>query len=575
MVVKVRRERPDQRRHHRLTAPLYVTIGPHTLRAADWSLGGLRLEGYPDRIPELGEAVEMNIALPYQSFAISFEARGEIVRRDPRTGMFALKFTELGERELRILEHFVEELVRGSMTDIEDTIQRIDVPVTPVSTKPDVNPGKAVPIERWPIRTIAYTSFYALLGIFVFGYAALLAYSNFFRMEIESAVITAPVEAVRAEGDGRVAWTVYQPGDVVPKGAVVVQLVDNQLQREIDIASIAIDEKKARLVLLKRQQVEELSRLEGYATIERRNLDQARLETEALEEAAKAAAEQYARVQKLFKKGFATRKTLEEARRDAVAARSRLESQQVEWRSRAELAAQNLGERHWTGTDIVGDRARLEAEIRFAEQEISAAERTHAALIDQRQRLAAVAPFDGLILEMPRVDGGHVQRGDVIAILEQPRSRRVTAYLTQDEVLKIGLGDETLVYVPSVADTLSARVVAIDRTSGFVDEQNQTYSWRGRKDRTAKVTLEFEDERPLDAKDSYRSGTPVVVIFGRRSTNQLVSSVGQAIGLLPGASAPDRRLAEDGPAGGTPAARRTDATLRPGFTPAADLGEQS
>ena len=140
MVVKVRRERPDQRRHHRLTAPLYVTIGPHTLRAADWSLGGLRLEGYPDRIPELGEAVEMNIALPYQSFAISFEARGEIVRRDPRTGMFALKFTELGERELRILEHFVEELVRGSMTDIEDTIQRIDVPVTPVSTKPESTP---------------------------------------------------------------------------------------------------------------------------------------------------------------------------------------------------------------------------------------------------------------------------------------------------------------------------------------------------------------------------------------------------------------------------------------------------
>ena len=38
MSVKVRRERPDQRRHHRVTAPLYVTLAGHTQRAADWSL---------------------------------------------------------------------------------------------------------------------------------------------------------------------------------------------------------------------------------------------------------------------------------------------------------------------------------------------------------------------------------------------------------------------------------------------------------------------------------------------------------------------------------------------------------
>ena len=49
------------------------------------------------------------------------------------------------------MQHFLEELVRGAMVDVQDTIQRIDVPVTPASLEPSKPRSAQVPIKRWPI----------------------------------------------------------------------------------------------------------------------------------------------------------------------------------------------------------------------------------------------------------------------------------------------------------------------------------------------------------------------------------------------------------------------------------------
>ena len=72
MTVKVRRERPDQRRHHRVTAPLFVAYAGQNYRAADWSLGGLRLEGLPGELPAAGEQIPLGLTLPFQGFDVSF-----------------------------------------------------------------------------------------------------------------------------------------------------------------------------------------------------------------------------------------------------------------------------------------------------------------------------------------------------------------------------------------------------------------------------------------------------------------------------------------------------------------------
>lgn len=530
MAVKIKRERPDQRRHHRVTAPLFVRVDGQQLRATDWSLGGLRVDNFPGELPVAGAELPFHLTLPFQGFDVSFDVKAEVVRTNEAEKMFAVRFTEIGERERELMQHFIEELVRGSMSEVEDTIQRIDVPVTPARLEPDTKKiPSTMPVRRWPIRTVVMTTIYAIAGLIVFGYAGLLGYSNFYRMEIQTAVISAPVETVTAQADGQVVLTGLKPGDSVRSGEVVVNLIDNQLERDIELADIEVKSRKAQLAYLKQKQTEELDRLKGYATVEMKNVRQSKVELEGLQDQLKVVEDQYARLKILFDKGYATESKLDEASKQVIDLKSQIERRRIELLSRADLAEQNFGKRLYTGTTIEGEAADVEGRVRLAEHEISIAEQRRDAYVKQRDRAAAVSPFDGTILEIPRIDRGSVRKGDTLAIIEQRRDRRVTAFLNQDEILKVGLGDEALIYMPALGETVRGRVVKIDRTSGFLKEQdhrqNPGYGWRGPQDRSAKIEIEFENPAKIADAERYRSGLPCVVVFEQRSTNSLLATI--------------------------------------------------
>jgi len=540
MAVKIKMERPDQRRHHRITAPLFVGVDGHRIRATNWSIGGLRVDGYPGALPDVGKSLSLSLTIPFQGFNVSFEAGAEVVRIDAATRMFAVRFTELGERERELMSHFVEELVRGAMSDVEDTIQRIDVPVTPASLAPDPSPLRELPVRRWPARAVAMSGLYIALGIIIFCYTALLLYSNFFRLEVQTAVITAPTDTVVAQGDGRVKWLGVKPGQLVKSGQAILGIIDNQLERDIELAEIAVKEQQGQLLYYRQRQVDELERMRAFATMELKNVEQSKLELESTQAQLKAAEAQHRRLQQLAKQGFTTDAKLDEAEKLMVSLRKTYESRRLEMDSRLDIAQSNLGKRFYNGDNLVGDIADIEAKVRLAEVQVEAARRKHTVLVQHRDRLSVRAPFDGALLSLSRVDQGSVKRGDVVAVLEQRRKREVVAYLNQDEVLKVGIGDEALIYIPALEETLKARVRDIDRTSGFVEEQNLAhnpgYRWRGATDRTAKVFLDFTGtEKGLDL-DRYRSGLPVVTIFPQRSTNSLLVSMKQRIMTITGGS---------------------------------------
>jgi multidrug resistance efflux pump len=530
MAVKVKRERPDQRRHHRVTAPLFVGVDGARIRATDWSLGGLRLDGFPGELPAAGTEKQFHLTLPFQGFDVSFDIKAEVVRIVDETKTVAVRYTEIGERERELMQHFIEELVRGSMSEVEDTIQRIDLPVTPAKLEPDAkNIPANMPVRRWPVKTIVMTSIYGLLGVVIFGYAGLLGYTNFFRMEIQTAVIAAPVEKVTAQTDGQVVWAKVKPGDEVKSGDVVVQVVDNQLEREIEIADVEVQERKAQLSFLKRRQLDELDKLRGFATVEMKNVKQSKIELDGLQEQLTVAEEAFARLKMLDAKGLVTESRLDEARKQVMLLKSQIESRRVELSSRVDLADQNIGKRLYNGVNIVGDASEIEDKVHLAENQIKLAEQRAKSYVKQRERAAVTAPFDGTVLDLPRNDKGSVRKGDTIAIIEQRRDRHVTAFLNQDEILKVGLGDEALLYVPALGETLKGKVKSIDRTSGFLTEQAERqlpgYQWRGAHDRSAKITIEFSEPEKVRDGEKYRSGLPVVVVFEQRSTNSLLSTL--------------------------------------------------
>lgn len=524
MSVKVKRERPDQRRHHRVSAPLFVGVAGQTVRAADWSLGGLRIENFQGPVPRAGQEVDLDLTLPFQGFDVTFKARGFVVRNNPETRMFAVQFTDLGERERELMTHFLEELVRGSMVDVEDTIQRIDVPVTPASLEPDskLAPMGQRPVRRMPAKAMAMSAFYATFGVAVLGYAAMLVYSNFFRLEVQTAVIAAPVETIKAHADGRVEIAGIKPGDAIRQGEVLLSVIDHQLEREIELSDIVIRERKARLNFLKQRFAGELEKLEGLTNLEVRDLQQLKLEVESANARARAAKSQFNRLRKLHDQGLTTDMKLEEAEKEAVGAEKLFEIKKIDLATRIEVAEKGLGKRHYNGRDLIGNETDLRAEMKLAEHEIVLAQQRHIANLNMRERTAVRAPFSGTVVDLPRVDQASVRRGDTIAIVEQHSRRHVLAFLKQDEVAKVGLGDEAQVFIPALGEKVAARVIKIDRTSGFLDEQAEVvasgYRWRGPKDRSAKVVLQFSDGHAIAVDDRYKAGLPVTVLFAQRSS---------------------------------------------------------
>ena len=356
-----------------MTAPLYVRVGTDgaVVRAKDWSLGGLRVDGYSGDLPKIGAELDLAMTLPFQGFDISFTAKSKVVRSVEEGRSFAVEFTEIGERELSVMHHFIEDLVRGAMSEVADSIQRIDVPITPVSSDPDPETDAVVHEKKLPLRQMAWVGVYASIGFMVFGYMALVLYSNIFRMEVQTAVVSAPMVEVRAQSDGEISFVRAAVGEEIERGETVIYFADYDLEKQIDMAKLEIQRREAELTHLLHKRASELERMTDYAAVGIKNIEQVKIDVEALEAQHNAAKARYQRAHKLLKEGWATKMQLEEASQWLTQARAKLKSRRVELQEQIRLADNGIGKRFYNGRELVGDIGEVDAEIKLARYQIS------------------------------------------------------------------------------------------------------------------------------------------------------------------------------------------------------------
>ncbi len=518
--MKVRRERPSQRLHHRVTAPLKVDLPEGRFMTADWSLSGLKIADYKGSA-EQGEILDLTLHVPFQGFDISFSATAKVVRNNQEDHFLAVMFEEIGERETEIMSHFVEEIIRGSITTVDDTLLRIDTPVTPVSTKPDPNPTSDVPVQRWPMKTIFFTTFYALAGLGVLAYVGLLAYSNFARLEVETAVVSAPLQPLIATSNGRIRKVHVSEKTSVSFAAPLITVEDPELERAIDFAQLRIDRATVALLSHQKELAAEKARLNDYQAIAQDELVRIESEIKTLQTQANIVGTQLGRFTGLLKKGWTTESKVDEIRQvyqDISGALTQARLKHAERSANLERASEG---RFFNGMRLEGRMTELEAEIDRAWHEITSTTQEHNALLRQRDRLMLAAPSNGRVVTLTKPAGSTIKRGEEIGLFERDEARLIHAYLNQDEILEVGLGDEAQLYFPSLDEKIPARVKAVDRTEGYIDEMSDRYTWRGQKDRSARVTLAFEGLKIEDIRRRFDPGLPVIVLFERRNRNDI------------------------------------------------------
>lgn len=519
-------ERPSQRLHYRVTAPMRVAMGKQSFDAVDWGLGGCRVSGVFSDLPDLGSCHALLCTLPFQGFNITLKAEAEVVRLDEGNGEVAFRFLQLGERETALMQHFVEDLVRGKMTDVADTIVRIDTPVTPVPTKPDPNPVREMPVRRWQIKQIVMTVFYLALGALVFGYVGVYVFATLFRLEVSSAVVTSERQSVTAPVNGRVLSVRQGVGHTVAAGQVLLIMEDGRHEETLRRARSALSATRAELAETEALLSEESRKAEGYALVARNNVRQAGSQLEGLELAKENARLKVERMRSLATKGLALADDVEAAELELKSVISDLERKKIHIQELEELIAGGDSVRLFTGNAFAGRLAEMKARV----ARLKSQETFQAAMVDEllakEARLNVVAPFNGQIREHQVPEGNTTRQGEPLMVLERAGSEQVSAYLTQDEVLHIRMGSPVNVFVPSENRWIKGTVAGIDRTDGFVDEISETFRFRAPDARSAKVTL-------TPAGEAFpSSGTPVTVYFERHRNNLVFRTAQQLVSGL-------------------------------------------
>ncbi|NQZ81885.1 MAG: hypothetical protein HRT52_12800 [Colwellia sp.] len=517
--MNITREKPCQRRHHRLKAPLHVSVnGLAPLPAFDWSLGGLCVGGYQGDWIEVQEKVSLILELPFQGFQISFDVSGVVIRNEQSTQSLFIEFVDLPERSFDLMNHFVDDLIRGKMATIDDTICRIDVPVTPISTSPTPNPTDKIPLHRIPIKTIMMSFFYISLGLFVFGYLALIFYSNLVSMEIATSVVSSRIQTMSMPVDGILKPINLSVGARYKEGEPLFGVENINLKNKINSSKLKIEKSKIKLSDAKEKYRIETERMKLYQIVSNTDLKIIEAQLAAKRAELAAADRNFARINRLKENRSISTKQLDDATQ--VQNKVAYQVQALEAKLVQATAMESVSERrHYNHKVFSTDLDLMAVNLQTLYSAIQLEEQQLALLIKTNNQQIVRAPYNGKVTTLFHVENSSIPRNEAILMFEETGRNLVTAFLNQEEVMEVGLHDIASVFIPALGFEVDAIITQIDRASGYVDKKNVRYAWRDKEEKTALVSLELLVTDNVE--HAITAGLPAVVIFKRRTTSNI------------------------------------------------------
>lgn len=616
MSLSVVRDRPSRLRAYGINAPLHVSVaGGERVRAPEWSHLGLVLDA--DALPPLdGGLVHLVLHVDYQGFQIDVPARAmldETGEAPPGAGRVRLEFVELDRRARDLVQRFVDDYVRGRAVAAGDAIASLDAPHEPIDVTPDPVPER----RRRALRPIAMSALTIAVGLATFAYLGVLVWANTVRLEVRSAVVTRPIEVVRTSEDGTIASVHTAEGEVLPPGGLVARMADPRLDERVARARARVETAANAVRRARRRVAIDERRIADYRVLwdaERRAIEKdiakrhkdwlkalttLRRSVALWDENAAGTTSKWRTVHDplgwawnedewgraclgrlkprevadlaAMRATFPRPQTMADLRkaeivpcavfvaryRTAVGLRMALREALRDAKRQSKI--DGLSEvRLFNGREFVVDLdvALLERDkAKAREAEVRA---TLAALEAQRGRADIRTARGGRVVELAVARDLSLTRGRTVAVVEASVAPSIVAWLTQDEVGQVGLGDRAEVFLPATEGSLGAIVRRIDRTAGHRDEGAERLVWREDGARSALVVLALAPDgagpgvgEAAAEADAIVSGLPATVLFERRSPDLMRRRAARdgAATVLPGRPAVHPPL---GPPPGTP-----------------------
>lgn len=513
----IRREPPSQRRYYRLAVPLMVTIDAHHYKTMDWSLGGFALADFAQIIAP-GQEIVATIAINFQGFHVTFDTKISVLRADPSAGTMGAAFIGLDGKGAELLQHFSDGLISGTMKSVSDTIRRIDIPVTPVSEKPD-SPYMDGQKKRW--RGFAIGGMYLALGLGLGYYALTSVYATAFRLRVDTAALTVPGQEALSTTTGTIEQVYYRDGDMVEARTPLVRIRDDRITEPIEMARIEIMDARADLDDKRAKLKSQRDKLQSYKRIGIDKAEAKRASIESLKKRLSFSESRAATLRESYTRGGVSNYLVQEAEQRAANDRADLESAQSELQMAERDVVDTTNGRFYTNHRFEGEVAELSSVVKYAEQRVTLLEEKLSVLKRRETGLIVSAPVSGRISRLHVVSGGTIDRGMPVAFIETPGARSVEVFLTQQQLDEIAVGQHADVFVPTRQEKITARVASIniDATTNSDDKRQHIAHGHGSSLPVARAQLELDT--PEERANAFRmlaGGTPLIVEFHRSST---------------------------------------------------------
>ncbi|MCY4044744.1 MAG: PilZ domain-containing protein [Cellvibrionales bacterium] len=505
-------QRPSHRLHHRLNAPLNITIEGKTYKSINWSLGGFSIPLEVDATFEVDDTVQCKLSIPFQGFEVSFKNEAKIVRVDSTMAQVGAQFIDLDKRQHDILKYFTEELVRGSMTSIREAIIRIDTPVTPVSAEPDANPQDEIPVSRWNMKNIVRFLAYSLSGIMLFTYFGITFYYNYFVLEVDTALMFARIEKVVSSANGKIKKTHFELEQMAKEGDTLFTIDDPTIAEKLALADIQVGKIQARLDAQRNRMKVENKKMDDFANFAVLEMERAKKELNASKVLVKLANKEVQRLKTLKSDSLASQTELDEALGKLTLAYSKQQTAEVDLQQKEEILAEVDRGYFFTGTNLIGSTNEYQVEVKKLSREIEIAQKEKQVLVQHQADLEILAPDNGRFLEFFFPEGSSVKQGDIMALYERDQKRMLHVYVTQEDVLSLEIGTPATIYFPSIDKRVEGRVYKIDRTGGVGDEAVENFAWMSTETKVL-VKVDIHSISQDEIRELLPHGLPAMVMF--------------------------------------------------------------
>lgn len=519
-----------RRRQDRSEHPFVISLSGRTFNASDWNEHGFRIPVTLKDLP-VEQSFPITVSIPHQGMDITFKTRAKPIWTAANPSASGFEFAGLDSSKVSFLEEFRDSSIERKTPHLVGSFEGLSVPagnrvdtpqVEPVVPEPkpaQVEAPKAVETEALPKRSMLITLLYAGLGLLLTWFILSSLLTHFLRLNIDSAILSRPVERIVSPINGAVEAVYVKEGEAVTAGQALLQIDSLDSGRNISSAEAELDNATIKLAKAEAELAASQQSIGVYQA-----LTQDKLEAAQSKFANVATSLRLAKSELDSAKMLQSENVISSLEFDAAASNyNRAKTLYDE--AQAELSNVRLiNKQTSSGTYYSAQRKEIDVNELKAARDVAAqrVELSQAKLsrVKDNALYTLKAPYDAHVVTLHKSSGNAIVNAENIMVLEKSIKPVIEAFVSHSELSKIRMNSEAKVYVPTLDKSFTAKVVAIDPTARFTQEDTFRLSWQESASntvaaKTSRVTLEIPDQVALSSDLSGLAGLPVEVSFKR------------------------------------------------------------